>query len=205
MKCPRSSHTHSRAGDTWSPFCSLLRSPSAALQLSQLDKSLYFWYQLLLCSDLQIVPTEMFPPEVHLTTCCALLLSSSPGRARRLQPLHLSPPPGVWRRRAHANVPAVRQRHLCQSFCGPSDQSEQMFWWVKTRPGVVVVVVVAALIDRAQPTLLITSTGFAAAAAVLSQHKPALAPTGLQPRPPLPHLHLPSSDTYSAARPHVEN
>lgn len=67
------------------------------------------------------------PPEVHLTTCCALL---SPGRARRLQPLHLSPPPGVWRRRAHANVPAVRQRHLCQSLCGPSDQSEQMFWWV---------------------------------------------------------------------------
>lgn len=67
------------------------------------------------------------PPEVHLTTCCALL---SPGRARRVQPLHLSPPPGVWRRRAHANVPAVWQRHLCQSLCGPSDQSKQMFWWV---------------------------------------------------------------------------
>ncbi|XP_077941606.1 CUGBP Elav-like family member 4 isoform X15 [Gasterosteus aculeatus] len=49
------------------------------------------------------------------------------GRARGLQPVYLSPAAGVWGCRAHANVPAFRQRHLGQSLCGPSDQSEQMF------------------------------------------------------------------------------
>ncbi|XP_039371764.1 CUGBP Elav-like family member 5 isoform X4 [Mauremys reevesii] len=50
-------------------------------------------------------------------------------RSRRLQPLHLPPPAGVWRQRADANVPALRQHYLLQGVHGPSHQPEQVLWF----------------------------------------------------------------------------
>ncbi|XP_053149968.1 CUGBP Elav-like family member 5 isoform X3 [Hemicordylus capensis] len=50
-------------------------------------------------------------------------------RPRRLQPLHLSPPPRVWRQRAHANVPSLWEHYLLQSVHGPGHEPEQMFWF----------------------------------------------------------------------------
>lgn len=60
----------------------------------------------------------------HNPSRCLFLIT----RARRLQPVYLSPAAGVRRCGAHANVPAFWQRHFCQSLCRPCDQSEQVFW-----------------------------------------------------------------------------
>ena len=47
-------------------------------------------------------------------------------RPRGLQPVHLPPAPGVWRRRAHADVPPLWQRHQLEGVHRPGDQPEQV-------------------------------------------------------------------------------
>ena len=43
-----------------------------------------------------------------------------------VQPVHLPPAPGVWRRRAHADVPPLWQRHQLEGVHRPGDQPEQV-------------------------------------------------------------------------------
>ena len=47
-------------------------------------------------------------------------------RPRGLQPVHLPPAPGVWGRRADADVPPLRQRHQLQGVHRPRHQPEQV-------------------------------------------------------------------------------
>ncbi|XP_060057670.1 CUGBP Elav-like family member 3 isoform X4 [Erinaceus europaeus] len=59
--------------------------------------------------------------------------AAAAGRPRRLQHLHLPPAPGVHGLGDSPDVCPLWPCHLSQSLCGPSHQSEQVFWLCKFR------------------------------------------------------------------------
>ena len=58
-------------------------------------------------------------PTVELCRCCCC-------RARRSEPVHLPPAPGVRRPGSHADVHAVRQRHLGEGVHRQADEPQQV-------------------------------------------------------------------------------